>query len=541
MNSSLKALLKVQFLNFWGINKTIHSKDKKDKNNKIYIMIVWIILLAYFIFISCAFGVGTVQLGMGSTVLPLCFLLTNIVVLIFSFFRSNTILKIKDFDMILSLPVKIEDIISSRMAIVYIQSLIATFICMLPTYIIYGASINANIMYYALLAISIFFVPILPLIISFLFAFLVSSLATKFRFKKSISLVLNLAFLILVFGGVYFMNTTSETDLQNVFTTLSDKISRVYPVANFYSDSISNINILSILLFIILSSVLFWAFLKILKAGFVGLNERLTASTKNKKYNLNKSKKDSQLMRLTKNEFKRYSNHTTWIINTCFPIILSIGLGILLLAVSPDQMIMSLISSDAIIDVSSADILQVVQLFIVPLMPLLVSLFVSVSPTSYASISIEGQSLWIIQSLPINKKVIFNSKILMNIILMLPSTLFVCTAAIISFKLDFLDALITLLLPLIFILFSSISGVYFNFKYSNFDWQNETEIVKRGGAVFATMITSFILCIVMTALLFLTSFIYYQAIEGAYIILLFITSILLYNKVCKKELIELSE
>ena len=101
--------------------------------------------------------------------------------------------------MVLSLPVRVEHIILSRVAIVYFQSCIVTLICMLPSYIAYGVSSKETALYYILSVISMLFIPAIPIIVSFFISCLFALISSKFKFKKSISVILNLAFILLEF------------------------------------------------------------------------------------------------------------------------------------------------------------------------------------------------------------------------------------------------------------------------------------------------------------------------------------------------------
>lgn len=534
MKSNLKALLKIQLLNFWGINKLKYSQDKKEKRGKIGMSILWILLLAYFLMLSCGFAIACIAFNMSNMLLPLSFLLSTLVVFIFAFFRSTIILKLKDFDMVLSLPVRVEHIILSRVAIVYFQSCIVTLICMLPSYIAYGVSSKETALYYILSVISMLFIPAIPIIVSFFISCLFALISSKFKFKKSISVILNLAFILLVFFGSFSLSTVSSSDLQATFSDLGNKIANIYPIANLYSNALASGNIFGVLIFILTSVLLLWVFLKFINKFFISMNERLSVNKKNKSYRFNNHKQGSTLMALTKNEFKRYSNTTIWIVNTCFSVILLLAIGVLLVFVSPDQLV-SMITSEDISTISGdAQLLQIIQMLVIPLIPVLISFFVAASPTTTASISMEGQSLWIIQSIPVPTKTIYLSKILMNIILVAPAIIISGVLISVSLKLNLLNSIVMFLEPLSFLVFTSVMGLFFNLKYPNFDWQAEVEVVKRGGAVFASMITCFITIILLVVLLFLTGLSYPYLIHIAYSIIMLVIASIVYKKICKK-------
>src|SRR5699024_10920360 len=103
-------------------------------------------------------------------------------------------------------------------------------------------------------------------------------------------------------------------------------------------------------------------------------------------------------------------------------------------------------------------------------------------------ISLEGNRLWIIKSLPLKTKDILDSKLLLHIVLCIPPAIIFSLAGIYVFSLDIVDALIVILVPVIFIVFEAIFGLLINLWKPKFDWVNETIVVKQSMAVMIAML-----------------------------------------------------
>ena len=116
---------------------------------------------------------------------------------------------------------------------------------------------------------------------------------------------------------------------------------------------------------------------------------------------------------------------------------------------------------------------------------------IGVSSFNYISaslISLEGNRLWIIKSLPLKTKDILDSKLLLHIVLCIPPAIIFSLAGIYVFSLNIVDALIVVVVPVIFIVFEAIFGLLINLWKPKFDWVNETIVVKQSMAVMIAML-----------------------------------------------------
>ena len=121
-------------------------------------------------------------------------------------------------------------------------------------------------------------------------------------------------------------------------------------------------------------------------------------------------------------------------------------------------------------------------------LPLVISVFITMTSTASASLSLEGKNRWIICSAPVRTIDIFNSKIAVNLTVICPFALI--SAALLGFKMgiSLKQAILLCIVPMVYACFISVLGMYMNVKFPKYDWTSEYYAVKGGAiSVLATM------------------------------------------------------
>lgn len=109
------------------------------------------------------------------------------------------------------------------------------------------------------------------------------------------------------------------------------------------------------------------------------------------------------------------------------------------------------------------------------------------------SVSLEGKSLWIPQSLPVEPKLVLRVKASMQIFLSGIPMLFasVCTAVIVDASVTV--RLLTGIMPLVCTVFSALCGVTVGVKMPLLSWTSETAPIKQSGAVMISLFGGWII------------------------------------------------
>jgi len=108
----------------------------------------------------------------------------------------------------------------------------------------------------------------------------------------------------------------------------------------------------------------------------------------------------------------------------------------------------------------------------------------------------EGKEWWIVTSLPIKAKTIFDSKILVNLTIIAPFYLIAEIVLMLALKPNLLDMIWLWVLPAIFMLFSCVYGITINLIFPVFNWENEVTVVKQSVAAMIGGIGGFFIIII---------------------------------------------
>ena len=109
------------------------------------------------------------------------------------------------------------------------------------------------------------------------------------------------------------------------------------------------------------------------------------------------------------------------------------------------------------------------------------------------SVSLEGKSLWIAQSLPIDPWQALRAKLGLHLLITeLP--LMLCAACVAAVSgLDFLHAALVVVVPMVYVVLSAAFGLFMGLKRPNLTWTSEVAPIKQGLAVFLSMFGGWVL------------------------------------------------
>ena len=166
----------------------------------------------------------------------------------------------------------------------------------------------------------------------------------------------------------------------------------------------------------------------------------------------------------------------TYLVNGATGELLAVILGLATLLIGFDK-IASTITQGAPID---ASILH-------PAIPFIVYFLIGMIATTVCSPSLEGKNYWIVQSLPIEKKTLYQGKMLFNMELTVPFMAFTTLCLCISAKVSVLNTMLYMFLGFVLCAFSTAWGCVCGIRYMRLDWENEVEVIKQGSAVVIYM------------------------------------------------------
>ena len=491
-------LVKIYALNSLGINKIIKEKDKSNKAKEILVVISFFIVFtsvlgASFIynFIIGKYAENTIevpQIMMGAT--------SILIILIGIFIIRGTLVAFKGYELQMTLPVKSTTIIISRLIILYAYSLLLTLIVLVPSNVYYGIMENPSIIFYCISFVIALFAPILPMIVASL-----------------------IVFMILCVLFTMYSNSYNSISINNISKLISIG-ARVYPLASIYIDCICNYNILSILIFVILSIGILVVFICFLEKKFKWINTELLTNKVKGDYRLKELEEESIGCSLFKKELRKYFSCSTYVFNTIF--------GMITLVIFTISIVV--IGEKRLAEMLGSDIIGIVKNII----PLIISSLIVTTTTSASAISLEGKNIWILKTLPVDPISIINSIIGVNLVITMPVSI-VCSIIIsIVFKFNFIMTLLSLIIPIIYSLFTGVLGVTINLMFPVLNWDSEVVVVKQSiSALLAVLIGGILVGIPIVLAIFIKWFSVVYILIFTFIIMSIIT-IMIYNFLCNR-------
>ena len=508
MIKKYRLLLKIQLYNLFGINKLLHSHDKKERNHFWAIGSTGIIIVGLLIYFSGYISINLAKAGLIQVLPTLLVVSYSMIVLFLTFLKSSgTLIGLKDYDMVMSLPVKSIAIILSRLTVLFFTNLIIGIIVLVPAIIIYGIYQQPEFGCYFMLLTSLLFIPVIPMVIGLAAGILIIACSSRFKHNNIFSLVFNVVgilLLIFITSRMQNIDLSKITDISNMIT---DYINQFYPPAYLFSRALLYSDWHSFGIFIALSVGLGVVFVIIISHFYKNLNTAIFSHHTDKKFQLKEMNISSPFIALYKKELRRFFSCTIYVLNSSIVMILFLLFSIISVFYMPNMLVQQL---------ESIGIIEVFQNGI----PLAIAVLVSINCTTSSSLSLEGKNRWIMCSVPVKTDVIYKSKIAVNLTVILPALWIGIILLRIIFPLSFVQTALLFITPTVYAFFISVLGMLLNVKFPKYDWVSEYYAVKGGSfSVLATVIITMLCSIAPLYLCMLFS-------EYAQIIVVIITVII---------------
>lgn len=480
--SNFLILLKANIINTFALNKLL--KKNKEGNvsifASIFVGIVALLMFVFFGFYMLLFGSVFNQGGNSELILLVGITFASLMSVITTITKANAYLfRAKDFEMLMALPIKPTTIISTKLTNLYLINLLWMFYCYIPSVIVYAIYNVTGVWYWVTAIIALFILPLFPITICSVISYLFGFIPLKKKIKNFFSIIFSLVFIVVVMSGS-FSSSAMEEDPTGVTNSLANILNKAYFLGVFAFSGIKG-NLISYLLFVGISVVLFGLFIYVVGLNYLKANNKNSSGETVKNFKLKGTKATSQAKAFLKKEITKYFGSPAYVMNTiCGPVISTVA--VIALSTQMNQ----LISTDA-------NMIKIVPLIIM----VLIIFMVSLTTTSACSLSLEGKNFWIIKSAPIPTKTVFFAKIAVNIIVTIPFIIIDTILCAILMKFNALELLAILVIPSIFAISISILGLYANLLIPRFDYDQEIKAIKQSMSVLVTMGFCFLISLLL--------------------------------------------
>ena len=470
-------LIRVQIYNFFPINKIRYSKNNKSSGS-----ITSLGITALFVS-SCIYNIMTAktlaQVGQQELIPAYMSAVSSFVILFLTIFYSNGILfGSRDMEVLLSLPVKGLDIISSKFMFMYLLNFFIGLMFMLPGGIVWVGSESLGAVDIILFFLSILFVPLIPMCIASCMGIIIVVASSFFKRKNIVALIFSFAMI----GAIGYMAVSAMGDENSIGIILAKQITGLYPISKLFMQYYNFPMYIGEGFFIFLSTAVFYIFIKIVSVKYRLLN---TLAKRTPGYADNKEtyKRKPVFIALYKKEAGRFLNSYMEMLNAGFGVILLCIFSIFLLFNSVEQ-------------IGGYMGIENINEYFSNLSPLFIAAMLVISCPAASDISLEGKNIWILQSSPAKVKTILNSKIALNLTLHMIGYIISVFVFILKLDMNFIQILNLIIVPICYSLFITVTGVALNKKYPNYNWESEMIVVKQSMPVILSGLTGMVAIII---------------------------------------------
>lgn len=468
--SKFFALLKVQALSFFGINKVLSKKEGKKKGilSTIGVMLFFAVLVVAIVVIYAKIFAESFALsGNIKEYLSTMFALASLVCLIFSFYSAGSNLYgAEDYELLCSMPIKSHVIVLSKLSFSYLADLLFALLIMAVSLIVGAQSFGALTLNQTIkVIIMTFALPFYPIFVSIVLGLLVGLISSRFKRKQAVQAILYVVFFI----AFYAISFSTEGDSLQTGT-----IKQMFPLFAWVYGGISSVKY--VLLFVGVGLIAVCLILAFVCITYHKVSTILRSVKKSKNFTLKSYSQKGQFGVLVKKELKTLFSSPVYAMNTLLGTVFAIVGTIIFVIIIIDSHLFALAPFFAIILQS------------------LFALMFSMSPTTAVSISVEGKSFYLLKTSPISTNKLLNAKLFVNLIVAVVPAL-ICSVAF-SFVLTEAPAIFvvfSIINPVLYALLGGSLGLMFNLLFPYMNWDNITKAVKQSASVFFTILCAFAL------------------------------------------------
>lgn len=469
----LKVLVKKQL---FEIFKGYFYDAKKNKMRPKWAVALYFVLFAALMFglLGGTFGALALSMcpamtaaGMGWLYFALMGIIGIVLGVIGTVFNAFAMLYLgKDNELLLSLPIPVKTILAARLIIVYVLGVLYSCIVTLPALAIYwvteGVTASRVVCGVAFFVI----ITLVVVLLSCLLGWGVARISLKMKHKSFAAVAAALVFI----GGYYFFYFKANILLQDIIRHADDYGAKIKGGAYllYLFGRIGEGDWLWALVFLAAALALTVVAWTVLHRSYLGI-ATATGRTEKKQYREKTARQKSPFAALLGKELGRFTSSANYMLNCGMGVILIPAVGVAFLI--KGRSVMELIEKipDGGPELTAA-------LFCAALC-MLASMNIPATP----SVSLEGKSLWIPQSLPVEPKTVLRAKAALQLALTVPPVLFASACAAVTLR---GGAAVTALLFVMPVAFAALYAAFCTFiavKMPLLQWTNELAPIKQGG------------------------------------------------------------
>ena len=286
-------------------------------------------------------------------------------------------------------------------------------------------------------------------------------------------------------SAYYVFYFKANTYLQQI-AQHTDEVSRVmqswlYP---FYQMGLAGAgNWLSLAIVALISVALFALIYYVLSRSFLRI-ATVNRGEKKAVYREKPVKAAGVKAALLRREFKHFTSSAPYMLNCALGSVMMVGVSVLVLIKAPE---LRGVISRLYLDTPTLPRLMPVILVAIALS------VATLNDITAPSVSLEGRSLWLIQSLPVRARDVLDAKQKVHLYVTLPAALLMIACVCFVVELPLLQALLVTAICVLFVFLNSAIGLTYNLLRPNLNWTNESVPIRQNLGVIVVLASGWIL------------------------------------------------
>lgn len=422
---------------------------------------------------------------------------------------SSALFRAKDNEFLLAMPIPPMKILLARMVSVYIMGLVYESMILLPAILFYFIKGHPSLLSVIFCILGFFILGFLILSFSCFFGWLIALIAGKLKNKTVLTVIISVL-VILIF--LYFRIRANY-----LFRELAEHAQEIGEAVQGWGYPIYSLglgmsgNAVGFLVFTAITAVFFFLTCLIMSKSFlkiVSAKDEASAAA----FSEEQIHTRNVGAALRKKEMKRFTSSPAYMVNTGFGLLILVVGAILLLIKSADirTMVHSALTQIPFLSDSS---LAVAGAFAV-------CVIASMCDIAAPSISLEGQNIWLLQTLPVEPYQIFRAKLFVHVVVVEIPALICGGVLWIVLRPGVIAGLCMLLCIAAFVLFTAAAMLALDLKRPMLDWTSEVQPIKQSLNILFCWLGGSLLSIVLAGL-----YLFAGRLVGAEIYLLLCTAL----------------
>jgi ABC-2 type transport system permease protein len=477
-------LLRTMLVSSSNFNILKYSDDKKKRGlaigNIIGLSFLYLLVAVY----AGAMSYGLAYFGMAEIIPTIPAVIIVALSLIMTFFKAHGMLfGYKEYDMLMSMPFAVKNVVADRFLYMYIKNLPLT--CVISFAALIGMAIADFPGVWAVIwwVVLTLFLPVIPMLIAVSVSALIGGVGSGFKYKNIVLSILTFIIVMPLFFARFFIQDIVANDKIEEVVSKSGEIfdgaGTGIPMVKWFADAVNENSVSSALLLIGLSVICYEVVFIIISKFYKSINSRMSAhSSSHARVQDKDFKARTTVSSIAYKEFKRFTGSVAYSTNVGMGAVMAAVFGILVLFLDVNKLVSSMAGVD--VDVTAASPALIVTVFLY--------FCTGMMPSTACSMSLEGKNYWVIKSLPFDMYSVFKGKMLFNILLFLPVSVFAVIMSCISMRAPLIEFLAGIVYIVSAVLFSTVYGMYCGAKRMNLEWENEIQVIKQGSAVTAYLL-----------------------------------------------------